>query len=76
MLRWSGLCPIQEQIVEVIECESAGASMNGLFTFERRVVVQQLLTGVLGGLGRVVVRLQKHRGTARLDVHTTLSLSL
>ena len=32
-----------------------------LFTFERRVVVQQLLTGVVGGLERVVVRLQKHR---------------
>ena len=32
-----------------------------LFTCERRVVVQQLLTGVFGGLGRVVVRLQKHR---------------
>ena len=32
-----------------------------LFTFERRVVVQQLLTGVSGRLGRVVVRLQKLR---------------
>ena len=32
-----------------------------LITFERHVVVEQLLTGVFGGLGRVVVRLQKHR---------------
>ena len=32
-----------------------------LFTFERRVVGQQLLTCVFGGLERVVVRLQKHR---------------
>ena len=32
-----------------------------LFTVERCVVVQQFLTGVFGGLGRVVVRLQKHR---------------
>ena len=31
-----------------------------LFTFERCVAVQQLLTGVFGGLGRVVVRLQRH----------------
>ena len=31
------------------------------FTFERRVVVQQLLTGAFGGLKRVVVRPQKHR---------------
>ena len=56
-----------EQIVDVLvpqileqSVEAIKARMR-LFTFERRVVVQQLLTGVFGGLGRVVVRLQKHR---------------
>ena len=32
-----------------------------LFTFERRVVVQLLLTGFFGGLERVVVRLLKRQ---------------
>ena len=36
--------------------------------FERRVVVQQLLTGVFW---RVVVPLLKARATARVDVPTT-----
>ena len=40
-----------------------------LFTFERRVVVQQLLTSVFGeGCGS----LAKARATARVDVPTTL----
>ena len=39
-----------------------------LSTFERRVVVQQLLTSVFGGLGS----LAKARATARVDVPTTL----
>ena len=30
------------------------------FTYARRIVVQQLLSGLFGGLWRVVVRLQKH----------------
>ena len=47
-----------------------------LFTFERRIVVQQLLTGVFGGLGRVVVRLQKHRRQHRWTCPQTFPLSV
>ena len=45
-----------------------------LFTFERRVVVQQLLTGVFGGLVRVEVRLQKAQAGGR--AHNLLRLSV
>ena len=46
-----------EKVIEVILQEQC-VSMNASFHFQRRVVVQQLLTGVFGGLWFL---LQKHR---------------
>ena len=68
---------IQEKIVEVIrvilreQCQRMC-----LFTFGRRVVVEQLVTGVFGGLGEGRGSLAKAQATARVDVPTTLSLPL
>ena len=46
------------------------------FTFERRVVVQQLLTCVFWRVGEGCGSLAKAQATARVDVPTTLTLPL